>query len=80
MASPFARLTFRGALLLKDDISKLSTEVRACTYIVGPDIDLVQVLESEDIAIAQLRYDAAEEKAKFIEVCSGVLRSRVGKR
>jgi hypothetical protein len=62
----FVRLAFRGALLLEDEIHKLLTEVRAGTDVVGPDINLVQVLESEDVTAAQLGYDAAEEKAKFI--------------
>ena len=40
------------ALSLKDEIHELLTEIRACTDVLRPDIDLVQVLESEDIAIA----------------------------
>ena len=68
------------ALSLKDEIHELLTEIRACTYVVGPDIGLIQVLESEDVAVKQLRYDAAEEKAEFIQACPGALHSRVGER
>ena len=64
------------APFLEDEIHELLTEVRACTYVVGPDIDLVEVLKSEDVAVEQLGDDAAEEKAKFIQACPGSLHSR----
>src|SRR3712207_191857 len=76
----FVELAFRGALLPEDEIHKLLTEIRAGTDVVGPDIDLVQVLESEDVAVAKLGNDTAEEKAKFVQACPGALHRRVGER
>ena len=64
----------------EDEIHKLLTEIRAGTDVVGPDIDLVQVLESEDVATAQLGNDTAEEKAKFVQTCPGSPCGRVGER
>ena len=54
------------ALSLKDEIHELLTEIRACTDVLRFDIDLIQVLESEDVAVEQLGYDAAEEKPEFV--------------
>ena len=68
------------ALSLKDEIHEPLTEIRAGTDVVGFDIDLIQVLKSEDVAVKQLRYDAAEEKAEFIQACPGALHGRVGER
>src|SRR3712207_4128283 len=76
----FVELAFRGALLPEDETHKLLTEIRAGTDVVGPDIDLVQVLESEDVAVAKLGDDTAEEKAKFVQACPGSPCGRVGER
>ena len=65
---------------LEDEIHELVTEIRAGTDVVRFDIDLIQVLESEDVTVEQLGYDAAEEKAEFIQACPGALHSRVGER
>ena len=54
------------ALFLEDEIHELLTEIRACTDVLGFDIDLIQVLESEDVTVEQLGYDAAEEKSEFV--------------
>ena len=56
------------------------TKVRAGMDVVGLDIDLIQILEPEDVAVEQLGYDAAEEKAEFIQACPGAVRSRMGER
>jgi hypothetical protein len=42
------------------------TEIRAGTNVSGPEIDLVQVLEPQDVAVTQLGYEAAEVEAKFV--------------
>ena len=65
---------------LEDEIHELVSEIRAGTDVVRFDIDLIQVLESEDVTVEQLGYDAAEEKAEFIQACPGALHSRVGER
>ena len=68
------------ALFLEDEVRELLTKVRAGMDVVGLDIDLIQVLEPEDVAVEQLGYDAAEEKAEFIQACPGAVRSRMGER
>ena len=65
---------------MEDAIHEILTEIRAGTDILGPDIDLVQILEPEYVAVAQLGYDAAEEEAKFIQACPSLLRRREGER
>ena len=76
----FVRLVFRTAHSLEDAIHEILTEIRACPNILGLDVDLVQVLEPEDVAVAQFGYDAAEEEAKFIQARPSVLHGQVGER
>ena len=71
---------FRSALFLEDEIYKLLAEIPAATDVVEPDIYLVQLLEPEDVTVAQLGYDTAEEKPKLIKVWRAALHSRVGER
>ena len=63
---PFSPTFGSLALFLEDEIHELLTEIRACTDVLRFDIDLIQVLESEDVAVEQLGYDAAEEKPEFV--------------
>lgn len=63
---PFSPTFGLLALFLEDEIHELLTEIRACTDVLRFDMDLVQVLESEDVAVEQLGYDAAEKKPEFV--------------
>src|SRR5918998_2644316 len=63
---PFSPTFGLLALFLEDEIHELLTEIRACTDVLRFDMDLVQVLESEDVPVEQLGYDAAEKKPEFV--------------
>ena len=80
MVLPSCGLAFCRALSLEDEIHELLPEIRGRTNVPGPDVDLVQVLEPQDVAVTQLGYDSAEEEAKVIQACSGTLRGWVGER
>ena len=63
---PFSPTFGLLAPFLEDEIHELLTEIRACTDVLRFDMDLVQVLESEDVPVEQLGYDAAEKKSEFV--------------
>ena len=76
--TPQARLVFGGSLLLEDEVEEFLAEVRCGTHVFGFDVDLVQVLEAEDVAVARLEQDRAEREPEFAWSRPGVLHGGVG--
>ena len=46
------RLALGGFLPLEDELEEFLAEIRCGTHVFGFDVDLVQVLEAEDVAVA----------------------------
>src|SRR5919205_208094 len=57
----FVRLAFRAAFFMEDSIHEILTEIRAGTDVLAPDINLVQILEPEYVAVAQLGPTPADQ-------------------
>jgi hypothetical protein len=55
-------LAVHHAFLLSYKVKKFPAKIRGGTYVRGLDLDIVQVLEPKNVAVAQLGYDAAVEK------------------
>jgi hypothetical protein len=65
MLLPAVRLrrpAFHDGFLLRYKVKKFPAKIRGGTYVCGLDLDIVQVLEAKNVAVAQLGYDAAVEK------------------
>jgi hypothetical protein len=62
LAEGLSCLAFHDGFLLRYKVKKFPAKIRGGTYVCGLDLDIVQVLEAKNVAVAQLGYDAAVEK------------------